>query len=552
MKLNDADAKWVDQTLASLSTREKIAQVMIPRLTPKGVAPYGVRGFVERYGIGGGHLFGGEMEATMKLADEAQSGAKIPLLLSGDLERGAGQRAGGGTEFAGQLALGACRDEKLAYRFGEAIAVEGVAMGFNWCFGPVVDLSIHPGNLSTIRTLGAEPRTVGRLAVQIIKGIQDHGMVACAKHLPGGGLGDLDSHLTTSVNPLSREEWNNLSGVPFKAAIDAGVYTIMASPSACPGIDPNAGDPLFPRPVMVSRAVLTDLVRGELGFDGLIVTDAVTMAGLTMHFRRMEMLKLCFNAGNDMLLFVRDLDNVFKYFHQCLADGSITHERLDEAVRRVLTLKTRIGLHSGRRKPADQRRKIVLQSPYGADAERLAEQSITLIRDSRDVVPLKLKRGLKIGSVLITNRPDFDLGVFDSTLREGGCEVTAIKNPADPEELYDRVEAGEFDVLIVSLYYPPQWGWSTARCHGPEARCMMSGFPFANPNVPPVFISFANPYHLREFAFMDPYFMTYGGAPGTQKAAARALMGRIPIVGRSPVELPRFFKIGDGIQRKAR
>jgi len=548
MKLSDADAKWVDRTLDGLSTRQRIAQVMIPRLTPKGVAPYGVKGFVERYEIGGGHLFGGRMDATMKLADEARSGAKVPLLLSGDLERGAGQRAGG-TEFAGQLALGAASDEKLAYRFGEAIAVEGVAMGFNWCFGPVVDLSIHPGNLSTIRTLGADPQTVGRLAGQIIRGIQDHGMVACAKHLPGAGLHDLDSHLTTSVNPLSRDEWFKLSAVPFKAAIGAGVYTIMASPSACPGIDPECGDPLFPRPVMTSRHVLTDIVRGELGFDGLIVTDAVTMAGLTMHFRRMEMLKACFNAGNDMLLFVRDLDNVYAYFEQCLADGSISHERLDEAVRRVLTLKARIGLHKGKPKPQAERRKAVKGSPYGADAERLAERSITLIRDRNNVVPLKLKPGLRVGSVLVTNRPDFELDVFEKTLQEAGCKVASIKNPADPEDLYDRVEGGEFDVLIVSLYYAPQWGWSTARCHGPEARCMMSGFPFANPDVPPVFISFANPYHLYEFAFMDPYINTYGGCPGTQKAAARALLGQIAIVGRSPVELPRFFNVGDGIQR---
>jgi beta-N-acetylhexosaminidase len=287
-----------------------------------------------------------------------------------------------------------------------------------------------------------------------------------------------------------------------------------------------------------------------MGFDGLLVTDAVTMGGLTMHFRRMEMLRACLNAGNDMLLFVRDLEGIIRYFEECLRQGTIQEERIEGAARRVLTLKARLGLH--RREPLvsdAECRRIIATTPYGADAERLARQSITLLRDSNKVVPLKRKAGLRVGSLLVTNRPDFTLDVFEGTLREGGCSVTSLRNPADPEEMYDRVEHGEFDVLVVSLYYPPQWGWSTDRCHGPESRCMMSGFPFANPEVPPVFISWSNPYHLYEFAFMDPYVNTYGGAPMTQKSAALSLLGKIPIVGKSPVELPGLFRVGDGLKR---
>lgn len=550
LRLAPQDVQWVEKTLSVMTVRQKIGQVLIPRLTPKGVEPHGVKGFVERFGIGGGHAFGGDLDGTRKLIAEAQSASAVPLLISGDLESGVGQRIAGCTHFAGQLALGACRDAKLAYRFGEAIAVEGTAVGFNWAFGPVVDLSIHPGNLSNIRCLGARPQVVGRLAAAIIRGIQDHGMVATAKHFPGGGLDDLDSHLTASVNPLSRKKWMEVSGVPFQAAIRAGVWSIMASPKACPGIDPECGDRRFPRPIMVSHYGLNNVLRDKLGFDGLIVTDAVTMGGLTMHFRRMEMLLACFNAGNDMLLFVRNLEDIIKYFEECLGDGRIKEERLEDATRRVLTLKARIGLHRKPAMPTDEEcRRILASTPYGADAERLARQSITLLRDSKKVVPLRLKPGLRVGSVLVTNRPEFNLNVFEGTLREGGCTVTPVRNPPDPEEMYDRVERGEFDSLVVSLYYPPQWGWSTDRCHGPESRCMMSGFPFANPAVAPVFISFSNPYHLYEFAFMDPYLNTYGGAPMTQKSAALALLGKMPIVGKSPVELPGWFQVGDGLRR---
>jgi len=550
MTLTAEDKKWVEQTLAGLSTREKLGQVMIPRITENGVAPYGFAGFVEKFQPGGGHMFGGDLETTHKVVSEIQAASKVPMLITADLERGIGQRVAGSTEFAGQLALGACGDEELAYRMGEAIATEGTATGINWSFGPVVDLSLNPGNLSYIRCLGSEPEKVGRLACRIIAGMQANGLAATAKHMPGGGTDDLDSHLTTSINHFSRDEWFRTSGLPFKMAIDAGVWAIMTSPKACPGIDPEAGDPLFPRPVMVSKSVCTGILRDEFGFDGLLVTDAVTMAGLTMHERRLPMHLKCLNAGNDMLLFVRRLDSLYDYLERCLDEGSLAAERLDEAVRRVLTLKAKLQLH--KRPPLmrlEEARKVFATTPYGADAERLAEKSITLVRDKKNIVPLEVKPGLKILSVLITNRPDFTLEVFDDTLREAGCEVTTAKNPQQ-ETLYDDIEDGKWEAIVVSLYYAPQWGWSTARCHGPESRCLMDGFPFASPAVPAVFISFANPYHLKEFAFMDPYINTYGGCTGTQKATARALLGKIPIVGASPVAHPPFFELGAGIRRE--
>jgi len=552
--MNDEAKRWVETTLAGLSIREKLGQVMIPRLTPNALRAFGgsVRRYIEEQMPGGVHLFGGNPEETRRMLAEAQEASAIPLLVTGDLERGAGQRVEGGTEFSGQLALGACGDERLAYRFGEAIAVEGRAAGFNWVFGPVLDLSANPSNLSHIRCLGADPKTVARLGAQIIRGIQDHGMAATGKHLPGGGLEDLDSHLTTPVNRASRAAWLRGSGVPFKAAIDAGVWTLMASPIACPAMDPECGDPRFPRPVMTSRAFCTDWIRKRWGFEGVLVTDALTMGGLTMHFRRLEMHLACLNAGNDMLLFVHRLDSVYAYLEQCLADGRLALQRLDEAVRRVLTLKTRIGLHRQPGLMSDaERKRIMSGSTYAADAERLAARSLTLVRDRRRVVPLPDRPGLRVCSVLITNRPEFNLDVFEGALRDAGCRVDAVRNPP-AESLYDRIERGEWDALVVSLYYPPQWGWSTGRCHGPESRCLMDGFPFANPATPPVFISWANPYHLYEFAFMDPYINTYGGCPGTQRAAALALLGRAGFAGRSPVALPPFFKIGDGISRRSR
>ena len=551
IKLDEADAKWVDQTLGRLDLRGKLGQLLIPRITGAEVSERGAGEYVRRYRLGGGHAFGGDLTATRALIRQAQDAAEVPLLISGDLERGVGQRIEQGTAFAGQMALGAADDEELAYRFGAAIGREGRAVGYNWVFGPVVDLSIDPNNLSHIRCLGGDPHKVARLASRIVAGIQDHGMAACAKHLPGAGVDDLDSHLTTAINPQSADEWRRLSAVPFQMAIDAGVASIMTAGKACPGIDPECGDPLFPRPIMTSRTVLQDILRGEMGFDGLIVTDALTMGGLTMHYRRLEMHLACLKAGNDMLLFVHRLDSLLDYLEQCVRDGELTEQRIDESVRRVLSLKAWLRLHRKRMSDDDEAAAMLGREEHRADARRQASRAITLVRDRHEHVPLELGAGARVLSVLITNQQRFELATFHDVLKQAGIEVTAEKNPPH-ETLYEDVEAGRYDAVVVSLYYPPQWGWSTPRCHGPESRCLMDGFPFARADVPPVFISWANPYHLYEFAFMDPYINTYGGDPGTQHACAEALLGRSAIVGRSPVAHAPFFTIGDGLERPAR
>jgi len=400
-----------------------------------------------------------------------------------------------------------------------------------------------------LRMLGSDPQRVAELGAIIIEAAQAGGMAACAKHFPGSGQDDRDSHLTTCVNPLSREEWHARCALPFRAAIDAGVLTIMTAHIGLPALDPDHGDPLFPRPASIAKPLLTDVLRGELGFEGVVVTDALTMGGLTMHVRRREMHLQAINAGNDMLLFVRRVDDIIDYLERCLDDGSLSQDRLAEACCRVLTLKARLGLH--RREPmlpeADCRARLA-ESPFPAKAEELAEGSITLLRDGHERIPLTIEPGQRVANVVITNRPDQTLDVFQRTLEEAGAEVETIVNP-EPDTVYDRVEAGEFDHLILAFNYPAQWGWGTSTAHGPYARCLMSGFPFAHEGVHPVFVSFANPFHIHEFAFMDPYVVTWGAAPGPQRAAARAITGQIAIRGRSPVAMPPYFAVGDGLQR---
>ncbi len=294
-----------------------------------------------------------------------------------------------------------------------------------------------------------------------------------------------------------------------------------------------------------------------LNFD-MIARDAANdtarnMAGMTYWTPRPQLYLEALLAGNDLLLFVRRMEETVRFLEACVEDGRLPEKVVDDRCLRVLRMKAMMGLHA-RRWPAESDEEAasrLASSPYRSDARQVAERSVTLLRDSGNLVPLRLPAGSRIASVLITHLADFTLDVFDTTLRQVGYAVASIKNP-QTDQMCDRVTAGEFDLVIMSVYYPTLYGWGTTRVHGPDSRVVMSGFPVANPQVPAVYISFANPYAIYEFAFMDPYLVTYGGCAEAQRAAALALSGKIPIQGKIPCGMPGFFAPGDGIIRPVR
>lgn len=551
--LTSQQQKWVDQTLAELTLREKIGQMLLPCITDGTADPLTVQEMVEKYGIAGGHVFRGSLNSRMALTRSVQSVAKIPLLLTADFEAGVGDAIAECTRFPAEMAFGAVGDgdEDLAYQFGKAIAVEGLAAGINWNFGPLVDLAVLPNYQRQISTFGRDPQLVARLAVATIAGMQDNGMAATAKHFPGDGFDDRDQHLTTTVNTLSRDEWMSRSAVPFKAAIAAGVYSIMNSGFGLPSVDNSTGDPQRPMPSMLSPILTEGLLRKELGFEGVIVTDAINMGCASQLFPEMERYLRAIEAGNDGLLFVRRVDETVETIEAAIRSGRLTEERITASARRMLEMKARMNLHERPHwTPSVEARKAIADLNAPAIADEVAEKSVTLLADSRNIVPLKVARGTRVASILITNQPKFTLELFDNELRAAGCTVTSIKDPST-DEIHDRVLKGEFDVIITSLFFPVQYAWNTTRIHGPFSRCVMSGYHIANPNVKPIFISFSNPNHLYELPHMDPYLVTYGATPSNQRAAARAVLGQSPISGRIPMSLEGFFEAGDGIQRPA-
>jgi len=551
MKADKDAEKWVKETLKTLTLREKIGQLLLPILSADSANPLTVGEMVEKYNIAGGHYFGGNKEQSFMFTEALQSKAKIPLLITGDLDRGGGDRIKEGTLFQCQMALGAADSEDLAYRLGKAIAVENLAVGYNWTFSPIVDICAIRDHLRLIACVGEDPKQIARITAAEIKGIQENGMAACAKHFPGDGYDDRDQHLMTSVNFLSEKEWWKRSGYAFQAAIDNGVWTIMNSCIAMPAMDKECGDPKNPRPVNISKYMTTGILREKMGFKGVIVTDALNMGGVTMHERRPERYLQAFEAGNDLLLFVFHVGELVDYFEKAVKNKRITEQRIDASVSRVLTLKTKLGLHRKMTKEEKEARlEIFRNSPFKKDTVELAEKSITLLADSKNIIPLKLKKGAKIASVLITNRKEeFDASIFNNYLVKAGYNVVPLLNP-DAEDMYSRVANKEFDLVITSLFFPVQWGWATPRMHGPYIRSLMSGYYLAHPDVNSIFISFDSPGRLYEIPVMDPFFATYGASPSAQEAVAKAILGEIAVSGKVTVSLAGFFKAGDGIQRE--
>ena len=341
-------SQWVESTLAGLTLDQKIGQLLLPfmgtRDLDKEIAAN--LGDIEPAGV---HILGGTMAECQAASEYLQQRYPVPLILSADLENGAGRTLEGATSFPETMSLGATDSEELAFMTGRAAAVEGRACGVHWTFGPVVDLNLNPNNpITNTRAFGDDPDRVGRLAVAVIRGMQANGLAATAKHFPGDGLDDRDHHLCTTINPLSMDDWYALSGRMFRKAIDAGVWAIMPGHISLPAWDPGGGaHPSSAPPATLSRRLITGLLREKMSFAGVVVTDAMNMAGALAWGPAEEILPQAIDAGCDVMLFCSARSD-FDILKRAVQGRRLTEGRIDQSVRRILALKEALGLHADR------------------------------------------------------------------------------------------------------------------------------------------------------------------------------------------------------------
>lgn len=573
--------KWADHELKKMSLEEKIGQLIsiginAGFLNQESAAFKAMRRQVEENHVGGLILFGSPVYESVVLINRMQQFAKRPLLVSADLERGAGMRFFDTTDFGWVMAVGATGNPDYARRMGEITGREARALGVQQILAPVVDVNNNAANpVINVRSYGEDPQDVGRYVAAFIKGAQHEGVIATAKHFPGHGNTATDSHRGLPILSLSLADLNRVELVPFRTAVDTGVGSVMVGHIAVPQIEPTQIKPLPKKPdakptyadseVIVENATapasmspaLTGLLRRDLGFEGIIVTDALDMSGLTIYFNQEEAAVRAVLAGADMLLKPADADAApaIKGLREAVKAGRVTEKRIEESARRILAAKYDLGLVKERITPIDEVDKIVSSPEAMKLAQEIAEHAITLVRNDAKLLPINnLRTDARIFNLAITNGDDraFVSNPFVSEMTRAGRKVETIvlddrSSDAEVQKALER--AAGADLIIASLYGRVRTGQS-ASIGLPEqgARALNS---LLSRNAPIVGISFGNPYVLQSFPQMKTYLVAYGDMPALQQAAAHAILGDMDITGRLPITLPSLYARGTGIQLKA-
>jgi beta-N-acetylhexosaminidase len=541
--LNEAQQRWVDKTFAVLGTEDKVAQLLIPTLGAYDYRREAVDAFLATRALGG--IFVGIADRDQHRQEIAQLQARcaIPMVVASDLEAGAGHFVRGGVPFPEPLAVAAANDAGLAYTLGTAAAQEGRHAGIHWTFAPVVDVNVNPDNpIANTRSLGDDPQRVTRLAEAIARGMQEHGLAACTKHFPGDGVDDLDQHTVTSVNTLSRQEWQRISGWPFRQLIAAGVWSVMVGHVALPAWDDAQNDCGVYRPASISHALVTGLLRGELGFQGLIVTDDMNMGGVAGYANRRERTVACIAAGCDMLLFPK-LPDDYAILLNAVRSRSLPEERIDEAVRRILAFKARLNLHTGAIfGPAVA---TMEQQAFAAASQQIATSAVVKVRDLHSTLPIRhLHSGARVLTITLASASE-DVLEVDRALRDRGFEVDHVYNPAD---LRLSEQTFAYEAVFVNFVFKGVWGVQSVRSVGTHNRIFIGGFYTDHPCV--VFTSFGSPYHLRMFSTLPNYLNVHSSSPDSQRAAVQVWFGAAEACGTSPVgQLVRTYDVGSADAR---
>jgi beta-glucosidase-like glycosyl hydrolase len=576
--LDKTAEKWVDTTLRKLTLEDKVGQMLVSSL-PSTFLSTDSQEFEDLarttrdYHIGGFHLFGGVEPApavllnptygsvilgqpleAASILNRLQAIAAVPLLNSADFETGVGFRINGATTFPRAMAFGAARDEKLAFEAGRITGVEARALGVHVNFAPVVDVNNNPRNpVINTRSFGEDPALVSRLAAAYVRGLQEAGVMATLKHFPGHGDTDVDSHLGLPIIKHPRERLDQIELPPFRAGIAAGAQAVMTGHIEMPAFDPSPNTP-----TTLSAPIVTGVLRKDFGFNGLIYTDSMGMAGVTAMYSAGEAAVRAIAAGNDLVLHSPDDGAAFGAIRDAVKTGRIPETQVDASVERILRAKAAAGLYRSRVVSLDALPTIVGTRANQAVADTVSERSITLVKDARNQVPLRVPAG---ASVLYLSVLDYPSGwriaapsrTFIPELRKRWPNVTSI-------ELSDRTTASEielvkataprYDAIVASVFVRAASGSGRMDLAPPLQRLLQdvsrltatSGKPF-------VTTFFGNPYVPMFMPELPVMLITYDFYDRAEASAVRAIAGEAAIGGRLPIALPGLFEQGFGLDR---
>jgi beta-N-acetylhexosaminidase len=546
--LSPAAKQWVDTTFSRLATDEKIGQIVFPtyfggfestesaafKELMSRVVENHIGGFIlaTRRGPRGielSHVY----EAAV-LTNALQRAAAIPLLIGADFERGTVMRVEEGTPFPHAMAVGATGRPEDAYAMGRITAIEARAMGVHWAFAPVADVNSNPDNpIINIRSFGEDPKRVAEYVAQFVRGVEENGAMATAKHFPGHGDTSEDSHLELPLVKADRARLEAVEFVPFEAAIGAGVSSIMTAHLAVPALEPDPDTP-----ATLSERVLTGVLRGEMQFHGLVITDALDMGGVTKGFPPGEVAVRALLAGADVLLMSPVTDAALASVRDAVASGRVPMGRLDDAVRRVLEAKARLGLDAQREVDVDKLSSVFRRPEFLAAAQDIADRGVTLVRNDAGLVPLDPRTTKRVFLLAVSADPDtIPAEPFEHELRAQLDFVEAVH----VDTKYFRVEEthlpspDSYDLAICALTVRVADRKNTVGLPADEADMVHA---LLRAGKPVIMVGLGSPYIVEGFPEATTWLAAFSVQDVAQRAAAQALLGTFAVGGKLPVSLP--------------
>lgn len=569
--LDDEAIKWVEDTIASMTIEEKIGQLFV-NLGITRDEEY-LKNVVNNYHIGAARYNPGSAAEIHQQNVILQTNSKIPLFIASNLEGGGNGACGGGTEVGLPVKIGATNDPKYAYEMGRISGIEGAATGSNWTFAPLVDINLNWRNpIISSRCFSNEAEKVLANALGYFKGVSESNMICAMKHFPGDGIDERDHHISNAVMSLGCEEWDKSYGLIYKGLIDEGIQSVMIGhflfPAYTKHFNPTIKDEDI-LPASLCKEITTDLLKGKLGFNGLVVTDASHMVGMTCAMKRKDVLPQAIAAGCDMFLFFNDLDEDFGYMMEGYKNGVITEERLHDALTRILGAKAGLGLHKKAKEelvPPVEGLSVVGCEEHQKIAKEVADKAITLVKNKQDVLPLSVEKHKKIlivpvggvtssgGSLFSLIMPKgpspadklaeklrakgFDVEMYVSPLEELAKKEGAEKNLAVMKYFLGKSPVGEFvdkyDLIITAAAVNGTgmtvervgWGFSKG---GKE-------IPWYVHEIPTIVVSFKSPFLLADVPQAKTYINTYDANEVTIDALVAKLTGESEFVGVDPVD----------------
>ena len=553
-----ADDRWIERTFRSLTLDEKIGQML---MAGSGLGAFRnvdseefqkIRRDVVEYHAGSFHVYGGDPAAVALIINEIQRAAKVPMLIADNFEGGAGYVLFGATRLPLGMAIGATGDERLAYEAGKVAAKEGRAIGVNVNFYPVADVQNNPQNpIINIRAFGEDPARVAQFVRAYIRGAEDNGQLATAKHFPGHGDVATDSHLEMPTLDVTRERLESVELPPFRAAVAENVGAVMSAHIWLPALEPQKD-----LPATLSKNVMTDLLRDKLGFTGIVFTDSMGMRGVTKAFPAGEAAVRAVEAGADILVTSPDLPASFEAIKAAVTSGRLTEARIDESVRRILRAKVRVGLNEPRNRFVDVNR---IMATVGTKANRdfaqsISDKALTLVRDENHVLPLRASQDLRVVQInVVDTRGGWREGAPGRTVT---AELVKRFPRAVTVQVDDQTTAAELelvrklasvaDALVVNGFIRVA-AYKGSIHLAPAQMTLLRDL--SAMKKPFVFTVFGSPYVLTHMPDLPSYVVAYDTYPGAELAAIRAITGEIPFQGKLPISLPGLHPIGHGLTR---